>query len=197
MLTEDSTANKPHLLLFQIHLYRNSTGAESLTNVRVSDLTVPPPFKDLHCPKSTNLTKVSTQEIFLPGRLPWNQTACKRDRQSSASTEREREDTDMRNHDRRAQHSWLRGGNGWNNPTALDASWSTAPRTCFAGCAQCWWEWPCKYRSYSQKFISSYKICPCRLWLAFQKGKFLRSCFIHFLKMLWHFFSRYWGAKAL
>lgn len=39
----------------------------------------------------------------------------------------------MRNHDRRAQHSWHRGGNGWNNPTALDASWSTAPGPALLG----------------------------------------------------------------
>lgn len=186
-LREDWTTNRPRILLFQIHLYRNSIGAESqwqnrLTNARVSDLTVPSPFKDLHCPKSTNLTKVNTQKIFLPGRLPWNQTACERDRQSSASTERKREDTDMRNHDRRAQHWWHRGGNGWNNPAALDASWSTAPRICPAGYAQHWWEWPCKYRHYSQKLISFYIFLPADFDWPSKKGSFSEAVLFTFLK---------------
>lgn len=88
-------------------------------------------------------------------------------------------------------------GREWmNNPPALDASCSTAPRACSAGCAQLRWGSPCKYRGYSQKFISFYTFVPADFDRLMKKGGF-QKLFYSLFKNATTFFHKVLRGQSL
>lgn len=80
------------------------------------------------------------------------------------------------------EHSTHGTGEGMDG--TIQQSWMPpgVPRTCSAGCAQCWWGSPCKSRGYSQKLISFYIFVPADFDWLMKKGSFSEKFFYSLLQ---------------
>lgn len=134
--------------------------------------------------------------MFLPGRLPWNQTACERDTDRAVQAQKERERTETWENVTGEHTDSYEMEREWTETIqkSKDASWSTAFRNCSAQCFLRCWGLSCKDKVYRQKLIYFYTFVPCilrKMWPAHAKRKFFQKLFFHLLKMLHHFFARY------